>query len=502
MKLNTLVKNWKIWLFSILLLCILYFPLFYRLDASVIRVFDEARNANSAIEMLENKNFLIRHYDGAPDMWDVKPPFLIWLQALSIKLFGCNELAIRLPSAFAALFTILLILIFFYKVFKSPYPGILAGLVLVTSIGYVGRHVSRTGDHDSLVILFMVSALLFYYLFLEEKDTKRRNVFFIITIIALVLGTLTKSITSLMFLPSMFLYTLISGNIKKVFSLKIFYTGTIIYILCIGSYYITREVYNPGYLKMVWFEELIPRYLNTEKEFHDLPFLYYIQNMYEERFSPWIYICAIAILFQWFIIPQNQKSFMIYISLNLLIFLLIISTGTNNVWYDAPAYPLMSIIVGQFIYSVIDKLIHLFNTKRVIHTSIAIIITISIFFFPYKEIIERVSEKNDPYYMIRYFSICYVLKDYLNEKEKAPESLGIVYEDYEGHIKFYVKTLRKEKKINNIYFIDKENIQPGETIVASESEVIDYLKMKYAIKKIGQNEMAELYYIDGFNNEK
>ena len=70
----------------VMLICC--FPIFYRLDTLPIRQWDEARNAVSAIEMLQNKNYLIRYFGGQPDYFDVKPPLLIWLQVLTIKIFG------------------------------------------------------------------------------------------------------------------------------------------------------------------------------------------------------------------------------------------------------------------------------------------------------------------------------------------------------------------------------------------------------------------------------
>lgn len=44
---------------AVILLC--SFPVFYRLDVLPVRQWDEARNAVSAVEMLQNRNYIVLH---------------------------------------------------------------------------------------------------------------------------------------------------------------------------------------------------------------------------------------------------------------------------------------------------------------------------------------------------------------------------------------------------------------------------------------------------------
>lgn len=85
LKLNELFRQKNYWFIVIVCFGIFYIPLFYNLDGLVLRVWDESRNAVNATEMLANKNLLIRQYDGSPDMWEAKPPLLIWLQSTGIN---------------------------------------------------------------------------------------------------------------------------------------------------------------------------------------------------------------------------------------------------------------------------------------------------------------------------------------------------------------------------------------------------------------------------------
>ena len=81
-----------------------FFPLFAFLGTLPLRTWDESRLAASAYEMTQTKNPLVVTFDYQPDHWSVKPPLNIWAQAISIKLFGVNETAVRLPSALSIMF--------------------------------------------------------------------------------------------------------------------------------------------------------------------------------------------------------------------------------------------------------------------------------------------------------------------------------------------------------------------------------------------------------------
>ena len=58
---------------------------------------DEINFAEAAREMIVSGNYSMVTIDFQP-FWE-KPPFFIWLQALSMKAFGVNEFAARLPNA-------------------------------------------------------------------------------------------------------------------------------------------------------------------------------------------------------------------------------------------------------------------------------------------------------------------------------------------------------------------------------------------------------------------
>ena len=96
----------------LLLLIISYFSLFHKLDSAPFYMWDESWYALNAQEMLENGKYLEVYLLGKRDLGNSKPPFALWCMLPFIKLFGFNELGVRLASAiFALLSTVLLYMV-------------------------------------------------------------------------------------------------------------------------------------------------------------------------------------------------------------------------------------------------------------------------------------------------------------------------------------------------------------------------------------------------------
>ena len=68
---------------------------------------DEINFAESAREMIESGNYLTVQINFQP-FWE-KPPLFIWLQVLSMKLFGINEFAARFPNAVCGIITLIIL---------------------------------------------------------------------------------------------------------------------------------------------------------------------------------------------------------------------------------------------------------------------------------------------------------------------------------------------------------------------------------------------------------
>lgn len=89
------------YLFIIIGASLLFFPLLGQVH---LFDWDEINFAECAREMIVSKDYLRAQIDFHP-FWE-KPPLFIWMQVLSMKLFGVNEYAARFPNAFMGVATL------------------------------------------------------------------------------------------------------------------------------------------------------------------------------------------------------------------------------------------------------------------------------------------------------------------------------------------------------------------------------------------------------------
>ncbi len=477
---------------GILILC--SFPLFYRLDALPLRQWDEAKNAVSAIEMSQNKNYIVRYYDGEPDYWGVKPPLLTWLQVLSLKIFGMNEAAIRIPSACAAFLTIIFIIWYFHRFHHKIHIGYISAPILVTSSGYISRHGARTGDHDALLVLFTTFIFFMYYQFLVSRKVNNK----LLAIIAFTafLAILTKGVTVLMIFPGLLIITFILKSQRRIFSNKWFYLCLVAAILVTAGYYLWREHLQPGYLKAVWNEELFPRYFNSNKRFDYVSFLYYGRQFFTERYSYWIYFLICSTGFVFFIPDRQQKRLGIFLVLSALSYFVIISAGTKNLWYDIPLYPLFSSLIAMMIYY-LTGLVKLMN--KPVKKQFKIFFVAVLLLYPSYSIVEKVKRKYEYPWDAEIYAPSHMLRKWLYGGQDYELPTSIVFDGYYSHILFYTEALAIVTG-DTIPIKTINKISTGDTILLSQQHIMDRLDSLYTYKVLETRDQTKLISITGISD--
>lgn len=123
---------------------------------------DEINFAEAAREMIVTNDYLRVRVDYEP--FHEKPPFFIWMQVASMKAFGINEFAARLPNAIIGIITLL----FLYAIGKENYNekfGLMWVLIYLGS--FLPHFYFKSGIIDPTFNLFMFSGVFFlskYYL--------------------------------------------------------------------------------------------------------------------------------------------------------------------------------------------------------------------------------------------------------------------------------------------------------------------------------------------------
>ncbi len=148
---------------------------------------DEINFAESAREMLITGDYLNVQVN-FETFWE-KPPFFIWLQALSMKVFGVNEFAARFPNAIAGIAT-LLVLFFIGKKLKDSYFGLLWSACYLVS--FLPFFYFKSGIIDPWFNLFIFLAIYYITQYSSPQNKGNRYLQEVLSAFFIGLATLTK----------------------------------------------------------------------------------------------------------------------------------------------------------------------------------------------------------------------------------------------------------------------------------------------------------------------
>lgn len=234
--------------------------LFLFLDTRTMPIvlWDESRNVVNALEMRRAGLGLVTTYGFEPDLWNTKPPLLIWLMSASAALFGPSEWALRLPSALAALGTLLILILFVRRVSGSLGTGLVAAAILLLSPGFFGEHGARTADYDALLLFF--TTLYLQLLYFAVHRAKPRLGLLAAAGAAIAFACLTKSVGGLVPGAGLALYLILTGRWRRVAGHMPGYTlMAAIAAAPVLAFYLARDAALPGYLAAAFRNDVIGR---------------------------------------------------------------------------------------------------------------------------------------------------------------------------------------------------------------------------------------------------
>ncbi len=451
------------------------------LNFDSIHIWDEAIYANNALEMSLNHNFLVLYNNGIPDLYNVKPPLVIWLQCICIWLLGANEIAVRVPSLLAGFLTLTVIYSFFKKYLNQDI-GIYAIIILLSIPGYNRIHVLKSGDLDATLVFFIVSySLLFLDMLLSTNFTKKQ---FILLGILFFLAFLSKSVAALLPLPSLFVIMIYFGSAKIVLqNMKIYVTIFSVFLLCIFYYFLTNYLHN-GYFNKVYFSEF-SRFTQNIMPWHEQPWYFYFKNIYSINFQFYIFLLPIFI-FTYNSIYRKIATATLLFSI---IYLAFISYPTVKLdWYDAPIYPIISIGLAIGIYCFFDFI----NLKNI---NLRFILFLIITFFPlYNIYSKKISQLPiDPLeydgYAIR------ELKKIKPELKNYKVLLKTPHIEHKDQVNFYIKSQNLFDNYNIELVSTIDSLQNNDLVLCSQVELIDSLKNKFKFIEIIEIYKSTLYEI-------
>ena len=174
---------------------------------------DEINFAESAREMLQTHDFLTVQINYHL-FWE-KPPLFIWMQVLSMKLFGVNEFAARFPDAMAGVVTLMVLYLIGEKLFSRRF-GLIWVLVYAGSI--LPQLYFRSGIIDPWFNLFIFLGIYFMALYLESRKNRKEDLNIFLSAAFIGLAIMTKGpVGLLVLLLSLTVWLILRGSWKKVF---------------------------------------------------------------------------------------------------------------------------------------------------------------------------------------------------------------------------------------------------------------------------------------------
>lgn len=475
------MKNNKSIVKYLILAALMYMPIFGHLDSLPIRIWDESRLAINAYEMLNNKDYVVTHFEGNPDMWNTKPPLMIWIQVFFMKLLGVNELAVRLPSAIAAFFTCITLLVFSIKYLKQFWFGFITVFVLITTHGYINLHATRTGDYDAMLTLFTTLSGLLFFSFCETKNNKYLYLFFLFTTFAV----LTKSINGLLFLPALFIYSILQKQLIPILKNKHFYIGLFSFMLFVFGYYLLRESKNPGYINAVKINELGGRFLEVIEN-HQHSFWFYFNNFINFQISLWYLLIPCGLVLGFVIKNKAINRLTLFVFLMVITFFLVISTAQTKLqWYDVPLYPFLSILIAVFLFYIFDAL----KSLKWMGQTLSVNVMPFIFLFligiqPYQKIIEKTYKPKEYSWDKDFYELSYFLKDATKGKFDLHKQY-LLFDGYNAHLLFYLKILNDNGV--RISLKDWRNLNPADMVIAYQPQVKQYIEESYTHEIVSIN---------------
>ncbi|NVO32232.1 ArnT family glycosyltransferase [Hymenobacter lapidiphilus] len=470
----------------LLLLVLVFFSLFFRLGSAPMQRWDESRLALNAAGILEQREWLVMFYGGQPDLWNTKPPLMIWLQALSIKALGYTDLAVRLPAALAALATTLGLFWYGHRYLRGPLMGWLAAVVLLASPGYITLHVVRTGDYDALLVLWTTIALLAFGNYLTTGAS--RTLWLVVG--AFTLAVFTKGVAGVVGLPALLLAAACTKQLPGLLRQRHLYLGGLALLIAAGSYYVARESAAPGYLAAVWANELGGR-ATTALDDHSESLGWYTNLLATSKYSFWLVFSLVGLVLGIRQQPRSPEYRLVvlwgcWVGWYLLVLSLV---QTKLTWYDAPIYPALALLAA-FGISMLVRAVTVHFRLPALRPVVWVLLSLLLFWGPYANLMKQQTTAH----RARYGEAEVQFGRHLQRQRTAQPWLTaysiLTSSAYNGSMEWYAIVAQKSFNEQVTYRFDDNipQLVAGETVMVCDSRLRQQLQQQRVVQVLLQQD--------------
>lgn len=199
--------------------------------------------------------------DGEQTPYLGKPPLFFWTTALSIRLLGPTEFAVRLPAMIA---TIVLLTLLFFVLKGSHGASVAATAVVITATTALVFLLSGSVIVDLHLMLFVAGGILAHLWFVQGPDDRWRKWRSLLVFVMLAGGFMTKGpvAAALIALP-VGIWTAVHGKWAALRSHR-WIAGTVMFSVIVAPWFVLAEVRNPGFLEYFFINENVLRFLSSD----------------------------------------------------------------------------------------------------------------------------------------------------------------------------------------------------------------------------------------------
>lgn len=329
---------------------------------------DEINFAESAREMIVTGNYSTVQINFMP-FWE-KPPLFIWMQALSMKMFGINEFAARFPNAICGMLS-LLILFEIGKKIRNYQFGLIWAITFGTSV--LPFLYFKSGIIDPWFNLFIFSAIYFGYQYITKRENNQKS-FKSILLSAIILGmaVLTKGpVAILLFGTTVLIYLTVERKFKwlKWSDILMF---TLVLTLAGGSYHLYQILSGNWKLVYDFFAYQI-NLMKTEDAGHGGSIFYHPVVLFVGMFPT--SIIALRTFFAKSAKNNNFRKLMIILFLVVLIIFSLIKT--KIVHYSSLCYFPLAYFAAVSVYDIYLNKSRITLLSKVLLASVGCVFAIS-----------------------------------------------------------------------------------------------------------------------------
>jgi 4-amino-4-deoxy-L-arabinose transferase-like glycosyltransferase len=311
----------------------------------------DSTHAQAAKEMLQSGDFVTLHINGVRYL--EKAPFLYWLVAGSIRIFGVNEFAVRFPTAVAIILLAFMVYVFGRWAFSVKAGAYAAGIIVSCAGVFL---FTRVMIPEAWLSCFL---LIGHYCFLRallgvEVDKRYYFGFYAATAMAV----LTKGLIGIVFLagPAL-IFLLLTGNYSKWREMRIL-SGALLFAVIAVPWHLLAGLRNEGFFWFYFVNEHFLRFIGKRMpmDYNRVPFLsYWLLHL------AWLFPWSFGIPLLAIEVPRSLRSLdrrrliILYAWLWAGSILIFFSLSTNQEYYTFPAYPPVCLLLGASLASAEER---------------------------------------------------------------------------------------------------------------------------------------------------